>query len=106
MTEHLFKGPTDVDCRNLVEHEIHIENEAPFKDSYRRIPPALIQEVREHLNEMVETGAILPYKVRKTARIRNIYNQVLQLVIVPGYQMGRLQNRNKQEPRGQPFPLR
>ena len=56
------KGPTDLGCTNLVEHEIHLENEDPFKDPYRRIPPALIQEVREHLNEMIEAGAIRPSK--------------------------------------------
>ena len=57
-----FKGPTDLGCTNLVKHEIHLENEDPFKDPYRRIPPALIQEIREHLNEMIEAGAIRPSK--------------------------------------------
>ena len=36
--------------------------ERPFKEPYRRIPPALIQEVREHLNEMMDIGAIHPSK--------------------------------------------
>ena len=45
-----------------MEHEIHLENDRPFKEPYRRIPLALIQEVREHLNEMMEIGAILPSK--------------------------------------------
>ena len=52
------KSPTDLGCTNLVEHEIHLDNEQPFKEPYRRIPPALIQEVREHLKEMLEIGAI------------------------------------------------
>ena len=56
------KCPTDLGCTNLVEHEIHLENEDPFKDPYRHIPPSLIQEVREHLNEMIEAGAIRPSK--------------------------------------------
>ena len=56
------KGPTDLGCAKLVEHEIHLENDRPFKEPYRRIPPALIQEVREHLNEMMEIGAIHPSK--------------------------------------------
>ena len=34
-----------------------LENEQPFKEPYRRIPPALIQEVREHLKEMLEAGS-------------------------------------------------
>ena len=56
------KSPTDLGCAKLVEHEIHLENDRPFKEPYRRIPPALIQEVREHLNEMLEVGAIRPSK--------------------------------------------
>ena len=56
------KGPTDLGCAKLVEQEIHLENDRPFKEPYRRIPLALIQEVREHLNEMMEIGAIRPSK--------------------------------------------
>ena len=52
------KSPTDLGCTNLVEHEIKLENETPLKEPYRRIPPSLIQEVREHLKEMLEIGAI------------------------------------------------
>ena len=52
------KGPTDLGCTNLVEHEIKLKDETPFKEPYRRIPPSLIQEVREHLKEMLEICAI------------------------------------------------
>ena len=52
------QSPTDLGCTNLVEHEIKLEDETPFKEPYRRVPPSLIQEVREHLKEMLEIGAI------------------------------------------------
>ena len=52
------QGPNDIGRTNLVEHEIHLETEQPFKEPYRKIPPALLQEVREHLKEMLEIGAI------------------------------------------------
>ena len=52
------QSSTDLGCTNLVEHEIHLENDQPFKEPYRRVPPALIQEVREHLKEMLDIGAI------------------------------------------------
>ena len=56
---HVFStGPTDLGRTNLVEHEIHLEDERPFKEPYRKIPPALVDEVREHLHEMLEIGAI------------------------------------------------
>ena len=41
-----------------MEHEIKLKDETPFKEPYRRIPPSLIQEVREHLKEMLEIVAI------------------------------------------------
>ena len=57
--QHVFsKSSTDLGCTNLIQYVIKLENEQPFKEPYRRIPPALIQEVREHLKEMLEAGAI------------------------------------------------
>ena len=45
--KHIFsKGPTDLGCANLVEHEINLNDPTPFKDPYRRIPPAMFEEVR------------------------------------------------------------
>ena len=52
------QGPTDLGRTNIVEHEIHLTDEHPFKEPFRKIPPALIQEVREHLKEMMEIGAL------------------------------------------------
>lgn len=42
----------------LVDHHIKLSNEEPFKEPYRRIPPALKEEVREHIQEMLQAGAI------------------------------------------------
>ena len=33
-------------------------DDVPFKDPYRRVPTALYEEVRQHLKEMLEAGAI------------------------------------------------
>ena len=41
----------------LVEHKIKLSIEEPFKDAYQRILPGLIEEVREHLHEMLDAGA-------------------------------------------------
>ena len=41
-----------------MKHQIKLEKEEPFKEPYRRIPPGLIQEVREHLEEMLKAEAI------------------------------------------------
>ena len=52
------KGPIDLGITDLIKHEIHLKDETPFKDPYQCIPPALFVEVREHLKEMLEAGAI------------------------------------------------
>ena len=52
------QGPTDLGHTDLVQHSINLEDDRPFKEPYRSIPPALIQEVREHLKEMLEIEAI------------------------------------------------
>ena len=43
---------------NLVKHEIKLTNYVPFKERYRRIPPHQYKEVRKHLDEMLQIGAI------------------------------------------------
>ena len=46
-------GKTD-----LVKHTIKLDNYVPFKEKYRCIPPHQYEEVKKHLNEMLEVGAI------------------------------------------------
>ncbi|XP_053375743.1 uncharacterized protein LOC123535477 isoform X2 [Mercenaria mercenaria] len=59
--KHIFSsGPTDLGCTNLVEHEIKLSDPTPFKEPYRRIPPGMFEEVREHLKDMLEADAIRP----------------------------------------------
>ena len=56
---HVFsKSPTDLGKTDTVKHTIHLTDDTPFKDPYRRIPPSLYEEVRLHLKEMLEAGAI------------------------------------------------
>ena len=56
---HIFStGPTDLGFTDLVEHEIKLTNEEPFKNPYTRIALALFEEVREHLKETLDAGAI------------------------------------------------
>ena len=46
-------GKTD-----LIKHHIQLTEYNPFKQSYRRIPPHLYDEIRIHLKEMLDLGAI------------------------------------------------
>ena len=43
---------------NTIKHAIKITDPQPFKERYRRVPPHLYEEVKNHLQEMVEVGAI------------------------------------------------
>ena len=46
-------GHTDVD-----KHKIKLTDDAPFHERPRRIPPALYEEVRKHLKQMLQAGVI------------------------------------------------
>ena len=59
MWQHIFTNePLDLGHTKTVKHEIHLDNDQPFNEPYGHIPPSLIQEVREHLREMIEIGAV------------------------------------------------
>ena len=49
---HIFsKGPTDLGKADMVKHSIKLTDNTPFKEPYRRIPPAMFEEVRQHLKK-------------------------------------------------------
>lgn len=52
------KTPMDLGHTSAVKHKIELTNNEPFKEPYRRIPPALFNEVKQHLHEMLDIGAI------------------------------------------------
>ena len=54
------RGQLDLGHTDLVKHEIKLTDETPFKEPYRRISPAMIEEVREHVAEMLAADAIRP----------------------------------------------
>ena len=42
----------------MVKHVIRLDNQVPFRERYRRIPPHQYEEVKNHLKEMLEIRAI------------------------------------------------
>ena len=50
----------DLDLRkaSTVKHTIKLKDYTPFKERYHRIPPHQFEEVRKHLEEMLEIRAI------------------------------------------------
>ena len=52
--------PVELGCTHLTEHTIKVTDDTPFKECFRQIPPLMVEEVRNHLKEMLELGAIRP----------------------------------------------
>ena len=57
-SETFSKHDLDLGKCNILKHKIQLTDQQPFKERYRRIPPHLFEEVKQHLQEMVEVGAI------------------------------------------------
>ena len=55
-----IRCPTDLEKADIVQHEIKLSDDIPFKEAYRQAPAALFEEVRQHLKEMFEADAIRP----------------------------------------------
>ena len=49
-----------MDCTHSMDYTIKVTNDTPFKEQFRQIPLPLVEEVRSHLQEMLESGAIRP----------------------------------------------
>ena len=58
----IFLLVLDLGKTDLVKHEIKLTDDTTFKEPYRRLPPALYEEVQQHLREMIDAGAIWPSK--------------------------------------------
>ena len=57
--QHLFAlNLKELGKTSLVQHEIKLSDDKPFKERYRRIPPHQYEEVWKHLQEMLALGAI------------------------------------------------
>ena len=52
--------PVELGCTHSTEHTIKVTDDTPFKEQFRWIPPPMVEEVRNHLREMLESGAIRP----------------------------------------------
>ena len=52
--------PAELGCTHSTEHTIKVTDDNPFKERFRQIPPLMVEEARNHLREMFESGAIRP----------------------------------------------
>ena len=52
------KSDTDIGYTSLVKHRIDLTDDTPFKQRHRRIPPSMLEEVRNHLQQLLSAGII------------------------------------------------
>ena len=58
---HVFsKSDLDIGFTDAVYHKIELLDDTPFKQRYRTIPPAMINEVKEHIQQLYDSGIIRP----------------------------------------------
>ena len=58
---HVFSlDPNEIGCTDATKHIIELMKEQPFKERFHRIAPPLVDEVCQHIQEMLDSGAIQP----------------------------------------------
>ena len=56
---HVFSlEPNEIGCMDAMEHIIELMKDEPFKERFQRIAPPLVNEVHQHIQEMLDSGAI------------------------------------------------
>ena len=50
--------PAELGCTHSTKYTINVTDDTPFKEQFKQIPPPLVEEVCNHLREMLELGAI------------------------------------------------
>lgn len=53
-------GPLDLGCTDVVKHRIELEDETPFKERSRPIPPNMFQEVKQHIQQLLDIDVLRP----------------------------------------------
>ena len=57
---YISTGETDIGHCTFVQHKINLTDEITFKQRHRRILPAMIEEVRAHIEQLASCGIIRP----------------------------------------------
>ena len=50
----------ELGCTHSTKHTIKVTDDTPFKERFRQIPLLMVEEVRDHLREMLESSTIRP----------------------------------------------
>ena len=50
----------EMGCTEATKHKIEVTDPKPFKERLRNIPSGFLEEVKDHLDDMLDVGAIKP----------------------------------------------
>ena len=53
----------EIGCTESIEHKIKVMEPKPFNERPRNIPSGLLEELKDHLDHMLDVGAIKPSKL-------------------------------------------
>lgn len=82
---------SDIGHCTIMNHRIDLTYERPFKQKHRRIPPAMVDEVRQHLEQLLKCNIIRPSKSPWTSNIVLVRKKNGKLRLCVDYRM--LNNR-------------
>ena len=52
----------EMGCNEAAKHKIEVTDPKPFEERPRNIPSGLLEEVKDHLDHILDVGAIKPSK--------------------------------------------
>ena len=93
----------DIGLTSMVKHHINLEDERPFKQRHRQIPGSMYDEVKQHLQELLEakviqkshspwaSNIVLVRKKDKSLRLCVDYRQLNQRTIKDAYALPRIE---------------
>ena len=50
----------EMGCTEATKHKIEVTDPKPFKNKLRNIPSGLLEEVKDHIDHMLDVGVIKP----------------------------------------------
>ena len=59
----------DIGICNRIKHRIDLITDIPFKQRHRRVPPSMIEEVRQHIEQLLAAKVIRPSKSPYTSNV-------------------------------------
>ena len=62
MTSLHLKMDGEMGITEATEHKMEVTDSKPFKERLRNIPSGLLEEVKDHLDHMLNVGVIKPSK--------------------------------------------